>query len=42
MIYRKTLPDPIAPIAPELGQTVYFDPFADMQHAYGMENLRGG
>lgn len=26
----------------EVGQTVYFDPFADVQHAYGVDALRGG
>jgi len=26
----------------ELGQKVYFDPFADVQHSYGVETLRGG
>lgn len=29
-------------IAVELGQKVYFDPFQDAQHAYGVEHLRGG
>ena len=26
----------------EIGQKVYFDPFQDVQHAYGVELLRGG
>lgn len=26
----------------EVGQKVYFDPFQDMQHAYGVDLLRGG
>lgn len=25
----------------KLGQKVYFDPFQDMQHAYGVEDCRG-
>lgn len=29
-------------IAVELGQKVYFDPFADVHNAYGVEHLRGG
>lgn len=26
----------------EVGQKVYFDPFQDVQHAYGVDYLRGG
>ena len=26
----------------EVGQKVYFDPFQDVQHAYGVDFLRGG
>ena len=26
----------------EVGQKVYFDPFQDVQHAYGVDALRGG
>ena len=26
----------------EVGQTVYFDHFQDVQHAYGVDFLRGG
>ena len=29
-------------ITVELGQKVYFDPFADVHNAYGVEHLRGG
>lgn len=26
----------------EVGQKVYFDPFADVHNAYGVDSLRGG
>ena len=29
-------------ITVELGQKVYFDPFADVHNAYGVDFLRGG